>query len=152
MGSGQLGIDRLIAAVVETSHDPRGILWPVPLAPYEVLVMPLNVTDSETLRAAERLYDELAGLGIDVLLDDRDQRAGVKFYDADLVGIPLRVVLGPRRVKEGKLEIKWRWDPEPEVIELAGAARHVAELIQEERETGARLTTWQTSPPKGNAR
>ena len=152
MGSYQLGIDRLIAAVVETSHDERGILWPVSLAPYEVLVMPLNVSEPETRGAAERLYDELAALGIDVLLDDRDQRAGVKFYDADLVGVPLRVVLGPRRVKEGKLEIKWRWDAQPEVIELDGAARQIAELIQQERETGARFQTWQTSPQKGNAR
>jgi prolyl-tRNA synthetase len=151
MGSYQLGIDRLIAAVVETSHDERGIVWPVSLAPYEVLVMPLNVTEPETLDAAERLYDDLGALGIDVLLDDRDQRAGVKFYDADLVGVPLRVVLGPRRVKEGKLEIKWRWDAQPKVIELEGAACRIAELIGQERETGARLKTWQTSPQEGNA-
>jgi prolyl-tRNA synthetase len=151
MGSYQLGIDRLIAAVVETSHDERGIVWPLSLAPHEVLVMPLNVSDPQTLGAAERLYDELAALGIEVLFDDRDQRAGVKFYDADLVGVPLRVVLGPRRVKEGKLEIKWRWKAEPEVIELDGAARHVAGLIGQERETGARFKSWQTSPQEGNA-
>ncbi len=151
MGSYQLGIDRLIAAVAETSHDERGIVWPVSLAPYEVLVMPLNVTEPETRTAAEQLYDDLAAMGIDVLLDDRDQRAGVKFYDADLVGVPLRVVLGPRRVKEGKLEIKWRWHAQPEVIELEGAARQIAELIGQERETGARFKTWQTSPQEGNA-
>ena len=145
MGSYQLGVNRLVAAVAETSHDARGIVWPVALSPYEVLVVPLDVTESDTLAAAERLYDDLAAAGVDVLLDDRDQRAGVKFNDADLVGVPLRVVLGPRRVKEGKLEIKWRWEAEPDVIEIEGAARHVAELIRQERETGARFATWKTS-------
>ena len=151
MGACQLGIDRLIAAVVETSHDARGIVWPASMAPYEVLVMPLNVTDPETLAAAERIYDELAALGIDVLFDDRDQRAGVKFYDADLVGVPLRVVLGPRRVKQGELEIKWRWKDEPEVIKLEGAALQIAKLTEQERETGAGFRTWQTSLREGNA-
>jgi prolyl-tRNA synthetase len=151
MGSYQLGIHRLVAAVVEIRHDARGIVWPVVLAPYEVLLMPLDVTQTDTLATAEHLYDDLARAGIEVLLDDRDQRAGVKFHDADLVGVPLRVVLGPRRVKEGKLEIKWRWEAEPEVIEIEGAAGHVAELLRQERETGARFRAWQTSTNEGDA-
>jgi len=150
MGSYQLGISRLVAAVAETSHDARGIVWPVAIAPYEVLVVPLDVTEGDTFAAAERLHDDLAAAGVDVLLDDRDQRAGVKFNDADLVGVPLRVVLGPRRVKEGKLEVKWRWEAEPDVIEIDLAARRVAELIRRERETGARFRTWKTSRKKAD--
>ena len=150
MGSYQLGISRLVAAVAETSHDARGIVWPVALAPYEVLVVPLDATEGDTFAAAERLHDDLAAAGVDVLLDDRDQRAGVKFNDADLLGVPLRVVLGPRRVKEGKLEVKWRWEAEPDVIEIDLAARHVGELIRRERETGARFRTWKTSRKETN--
>ena len=102
----------------------------------------------ETSAAAERLYEELVAAGIDVLLDDREHRVGVKFYDADLVGIPLRVVLGSRGLKEGKLEIKWRWDDEPEMIDLRTAAQQIAERVCKEREDGARFTRWKTSPRK----
>ncbi|MBN2021734.1 MAG: proline--tRNA ligase [Pirellulales bacterium] len=133
MGCYGIGINRIIAGLIETSHDAAGIIWPVALAPYEVTLVPLKVTDPETREAAERLHDELAALGVDVLLDDRDARAGVKFNDADLVGIPLRVVLGPRGLKEGNLEIKWRWDSEPQMIPLAGAAGRLAEMLGQER-------------------
>ena len=139
MGSYRLGINRLLAAVVETSHDRDGIIWPVTLAPYEVLVMPLKVTDPQSMQVADRLHDELATAGIDVLLDDRDLRPGVKFKDADLVGIPLRVVIGERGLKQGQLEIKWRWDPDREMIDVDGAAEKIAAWIQREREDGARF-------------
>ncbi|NLE39169.1 MAG: proline--tRNA ligase, partial [Pirellulaceae bacterium] len=110
MGCYGIGINRIIAGLIETSHDDNGIIWPVALAPYEVILVPMKVTDDETMKTTESLYDGLREAGVDVLLDDRDARAGVKFNDADLIGIPLRVVLGPRGLKEGKLEIKWRWD------------------------------------------
>ena len=89
------------------------------------------------MKVAEQLHDAAARPpAIDVLLDDRDCRAGVKFKDADLIGFPLRVVIGERGLKEGKLEIKWRWDEKPEMIDLAGAAEEIAGVIRQERATG----------------
>jgi prolyl-tRNA synthetase len=139
MGCYGIGIARILAGLIETSHDANGIVWPISLAPYEVLLVPLKVTDEETMNAAGRLHDELSAAGIEVLLDDRDSRAGVKFKDADLVGIPLRVVLGPKSLQEGKLELKWRWEEKPELIELAGATQRIVELVQEERQDNARF-------------
>ena len=139
MGCYGIGINRIIAGLVETNHDDAGIIWPVALAPYEVFLAPLKVTDAESMKVADQLHDELQKAGVEVLLDDRDVRAGVKFKDADLIGIPLRVVLGPRGLAEGKLEIKWRWDAEPEMINLAGAAERIAEIIREERVAGTRF-------------
>jgi prolyl-tRNA synthetase len=134
MGCYGIGINRIIAALVETSHDENGIIWPMSLAPYEVLVSPINVNQAEVRDAAEKLYAELTAAGIEVLLDDRDQRPGVKFKDGDLVGIPLRVVVGGRGLQQGQLELKWRDKPEPELIALAGAAGAIAGLIQERRD------------------
>jgi len=144
-GSYQLGVSRLLAAMVETGHDARGIIWPVGLAPYEVLVLPLGAAQSGSIAVAERLYDDLSAAGIDVLLDDRDARAGAKFHDADLVGVPLRVVVGPRGLEDGDLEIKWRWDEEPQTVALDAASERITELILTEREEGARLKNRQTS-------
>ncbi len=139
MGCYGIGVNRIIASLVETCHDDSGILWPVALAPYEVLVVPLKVTDEETAKVANRLHDDLTAAGIEVLLDDRDARAGVKFKDADLIGIPLRVVIGPRGLKQGQLEVKWRWDAEPEMIELGTAAETLTEWIREERQDSGRF-------------
>jgi prolyl-tRNA synthetase len=139
MGCYGIGINRIIAGLIETSHDSAGIIWPMALAPYEVEIVPLNVTDEETVRLAEKLHEGLTAAGVDVLLDDRDARAGVKFKDADLIGIPLRVVIGPRGLKEGKLEIKWRWDGKPEMIALDGAVEAIAELVCQERSTASRF-------------
>jgi len=88
------------------------------------------------------LHDRLAAAGVEVLLDDRECRAGVKFKDADLVGFPLRVVIGERGLKEGKLEVKWRWSRESEKIDLVGAADLIAEWVRQERLTGARFREW----------
>jgi len=139
MGCYGIGINRILAALIETNHDDKGIVWPVALAPYELLIVPLRADDEESMRIAGRLHDELTAAGVDVLLDDRDARAGVKFNDADLIGIPLRVVLGPKSLKQGNLEVKWRWGAEPEMIPLAGAAETLAEWIGEERSTGERF-------------
>jgi len=141
MGCYGIGINRIIASLVETSYDKGGIVWPVSLAPYEVLLVPLKVTDAETMGVSDRLHDELAAAGIEVLLDDRDHRAGFKFKDADLVGIPLRVVIGERGLKQGNLEIKWRWDVQPELIPIDGAAEKIAQLVRDERETLSRFKT-----------
>jgi prolyl-tRNA synthetase len=130
MGCYGIGVNRIIAGLVETQHDENGIVWPMSLAPYHVIVTPLNVKQADVLEAAEKLYAELQAAGVDVLLDDRDQRPGVKFKDADLIGIPLRVVVGDRGLKEGKLELKWRTKADAEMIPLAGAAEAIASLVQ----------------------
>jgi prolyl-tRNA synthetase len=131
MGCYGIGVNRIIAALIETKHDANGILWSMALAPYQVLVVPLNVQTEEVMQTAVRLHDELETAGIDVLLDDRDQRAGVKFKDGDLIGIPLRVVVGDRGLKEGKLEIKWRHEEKPTMIALEGAAEEIARLVRD---------------------
>ena len=139
MGCYGIGVNRIIAGLVETNHDKDGIIWPMALAPYEVLLVPVKVPDEPSMKVAQQLHDQLAAAGIDVLLDDRDCRAGVKFKDADLIGIPLRVVIGERGLKEGKLEIKWRWDKAAQQIELDDAAEALAELIRTERRSAARF-------------
>ena len=133
MGCYGIGINRIVAALVETSHDENGIIWPMSLAPYEVILNPLNVREDDVMLAANRLYEELSAAGIEVLLDDRDQRPGVKFKDADLIGIPLRVVIGGRSLSAGQLEIKWRWESEAKTVPLDGAAVAIASMIQEQR-------------------
>ncbi|NLF07427.1 MAG: proline--tRNA ligase, partial [Pirellulaceae bacterium] len=136
MGCYGIGVNRIIAGLVEISHDADGIIWPVSLAPYEIAIVPVKVPDDALMAAAVKLHDRLAAAGIDVLLDDRDCRAGVKFKDADLIGAPLRVVIGQRGLQEGKLEIKWRWDKDSNHIALEGAAESLADMIREERAAG----------------
>jgi prolyl-tRNA synthetase len=113
------------------------------LAPYEVLLTPVKVPDEPSMKVAQQLHEQLTAAGIDVLLDDRDCRAGVKFKDADLIGAPLRVVIGDRGLKEGKLEIKWRWDKEAEKIDLDNAAETLIELIRKERREATRFLSRQ---------
>jgi len=139
MGCYGIGINRLLAATVETSHDEHGIVWPVSLAPYEVLLVPMKAGDEQTAGVVDELGEKLNDAGIEVLVDDRDARAGVKFNDADLIGVPLRIVIGPRGLKEGKLEVKWRWEKEAEMIDLSTAAETVAGWIAEERGSAARF-------------
>jgi prolyl-tRNA synthetase len=139
MGCYGIGVNRIIAGLIETSNDKDGIVWPVALAPYEVLVVPVKVPDEASMKAAQGLHDQLTAASIDVLLDDRDCRAGVKFKDADLIGVPLRVVIGDRGLKEGKLEVKWRWEKDAQKIDLSGAAETLADWIRQERQDGARF-------------
>ncbi|MGO9112824.1 MAG: proline--tRNA ligase [Thermoguttaceae bacterium] len=139
MGCYGIGINRIIAALIETCHDANGIIWPMTLAPYEVLLSPVKVTDPATKEATERLYNELTAAGIEVLLDDRDVRAGVKFKDADLIGIPLRVVISERGLKDGRLEMKWRWGKQADLIDLAGAIQTITELVIDERRGNKRF-------------
>ncbi|MBN2579927.1 MAG: proline--tRNA ligase [Pirellulales bacterium] len=139
MGCYGIGVNRILAALIETSHDENGILWPMTLAPYEVVVIPVKVPDEKLMAAAVKLHDELAAQGVEVLLDDRDHRAGVKFKDADLIGVPLRIVVGDRGLKEGKLEAKWRWEKDSKLIDLAAAAETIADQIRQERLDNARF-------------
>jgi len=137
MGCYGIGVNRILAALVETRHDASGIVWPLALAPYEVIVVPLKVERDDVMAAANRLHEELTAAGVDTLIDDRDQRPGVKFKDADLIGIPLRVVVGERGLKDQQLEVKWRTDADPTMIALDGAAKKITEMLQERRKAEA---------------
>jgi prolyl-tRNA synthetase len=111
MGCYGIGVTRVVAAAIEQNHDERGIIWPEPLAPFLVVLVPLNLQKSPRVReAADRLYAELASAGIEVLLDDRDARPGSKFADAELIGIPHRIVIGERGLDAGTLEYRHRRD------------------------------------------
>ena len=129
MGCYGIGVSRLMAAAIEQHHDDDGILWPMSIAPYQVILTPLG-KEAGPLQAAESLYDELRALGVEALLDDRAERPGVKFKDADLLGIPLRVTIGQRGLDAGMLELKRRDAKEAEKVPLA--------------ETAARVATWVT--------
>ncbi|HXX54443.1 MAG TPA: proline--tRNA ligase, partial [Thermodesulfovibrionales bacterium] len=108
MGSYGIGPARIAAAVIEQNHDKDGIVWPKSIAPFDCEIVPLNMKDKRTSEVAESLYRDLTGKGMEVLLDDRDERAGVKFKDADLIGIPTQIILGEKNIKEGLVEIKDR--------------------------------------------
>ncbi len=130
MGCNGLGIGRTIAAAIEQGHDENGIIWPRPLAPFEVLLITLGPQNEEVAQAAENLYNELLGHNIEVLYDDRKERPGVKFNDADLIGIPVRVVIGQRGLKEGKVEVSLRRDREKLPVPVADAASKVIEMLE----------------------
>ena len=108
MGCYGIGVSRTMAAAIEQNNDEYGIIWPRAIAPYEVLVVPVNAKTPEQLALAEEIYTELQQAGADVLLDDRKERAGVKFKDADLIGYPLRVTIGPKALEEDQIEVKIR--------------------------------------------
>ena len=137
MGCYGIGVNRIVAGLAETSHDANGLIWPLAIAPYEVLVIPLNVDDPEVMSIAERYYRELQDAGVDVLLDDRDARPGFKFKDADLIGIPLRLVIGGKGLKEGLAEVKWRTNTEPSKIPVDTAVASVLRLLAERRAADA---------------
>jgi prolyl-tRNA synthetase len=130
MGCYGIGVGRTMAAAVEQNNDRHGIIWPMPIAPFQVLVTTVNPKEDEVRLAAERLYEELQGLGIEVLLDDRDERPGSKFKDADLIGIPLRVTVGSRGIKEGALELQQRVSGERSMLPVDEAATTIAALVQ----------------------
>jgi prolyl-tRNA synthetase len=112
MGCYGIGVGRTVAAAIEQNHDKDGIIFPIPISPFEVTILPLQVHETAVIETAERIYTELLDHDIDVLLDDRDERAGVKFKDADLLGAPVRVIVGLKGVKKGQIEIKLRSESE----------------------------------------
>jgi prolyl-tRNA synthetase len=133
MGCYGIGIGRTLAAVAERCHDEHGLVWPMSIAPYEVVVSVLNPTDPRTSETGARLYDALRAAGVDVLLDDRDERPGVKFKDAELIGIPYRLTVGPKGLEQGKVEIVRRRGGARREVDVAKAADHVIESVLEER-------------------
>jgi len=125
MGSYGIGPSRLLAAIIEASHDENGIIWPEAVAPFQVALINMKVGDEACDDACEKLYDELTKAGVEVLYDDTDQRAGSKFATADLIGLPWQVVVGPRGVKSGEAEIKNRKTGEREALPLADVAKRL---------------------------
>ncbi|MDI6738853.1 MAG: proline--tRNA ligase [Candidatus Edwardsbacteria bacterium] len=132
MGSYGIGIERIAACVIEQSHDKDGIVWPLAVAPYQVVITLINAKNAETVNAAEELYRELVNARIDVLLDDRDERPGYKFKDADLIGIPLRINVGEKGLKEGLLEIKRRSDGQVIKVPPQQVKQKIHELLSVE--------------------
>jgi len=133
MGSYGIGVGRVMASIVEACHDANGIIWPITVAPFEVVISVLNPNEVETQEAGERIYEALRAQGIDVIIDTRDERPGVKFKDAELVGIPYRITIGPRGLAEKKVEFVRRRDGTKRELPLDRAAETVAEAVLEER-------------------
>jgi prolyl-tRNA synthetase len=129
MGSYGIGPARIAAAAVEQGNDDNGIVWPPAIAPYQVMVLPVNVKDVKSMDAAEEMYTALEEKGFEVLLDDREERAGIKFKDADLLGIPWRVVIGEKNLKEGLVELKERRTGAVEKVRTEGAVDRIAEKL-----------------------
>jgi prolyl-tRNA synthetase len=130
MGCYGIGIGRTAAAAIEQNHDGDGIIWPMPLAPFQVIVTMLNPNDESVFTAGEKLYQDLLDEGVEVLLDDRDERPGSKFKDADLLGIPLRVNVGARSLKEQSFELQERRSGERIMLPIEGAAATIAEQVR----------------------
>ena len=133
MGCYGIGVNRIIAGLAETCHDENGLVWPMSVAPYEVELIPLNVNDADVMSHADRIYERLTVSGIDVLMDDREARPGFKFKDADLIGIPLRIVVGGKGLKDGIAEVKWRSGGEAARVPLDQVVEQVLELVEAER-------------------
>jgi prolyl-tRNA synthetase len=131
MGCYGIGVSRIVAASIEQSHDQDGIIFPLPIAPFEVIILPLQMHEKEVVEVANNLYQGLVEQGMDVLIDDRDTRAGGKFKDADLLGIPLRVTIGDRGLKKNQVEIKERADSEIKMVPVQDALTTITHRVQE---------------------
>ena len=131
MGCYGIGIGRTVAAAIEQNHDENGIVFPIPIAPFQVTVLPLQTHKPEVVEAAEAIYRELMDAGLDVLLDDRDERAGVKFNDADLLGTPVRVTVGLRGIKAGQVEVKLRHQAESIQVPVSDAVASIRRMVKE---------------------
>jgi prolyl-tRNA synthetase len=131
MGTYGIGVGRTLASVIEQSHDANGIVWPMSIAPYQVIVTPVNMQDEEQVKAAENLYHELSK-HYQVLLDDRDERPGVKFKDADLIGIPVRVTVGKSLKETQQVEVKERQKADKELVALADTVKKIGEIYEKQ--------------------
>ena len=132
MGCYGIGIGRTVAACIEQNFDSNGIIWPMPLAPFSVIVTPVNIKESDVMKASESIYSELLACGVESIMDDRDERAGVKFKDADLIGIPLRIVVGSKNLANGQVELKVRRSGESRLYETGKIVDEVRKIITEE--------------------
>jgi prolyl-tRNA synthetase len=134
MGCYGIGINRILASAIELGNDNNGIIWPISIAPFEVLVTAVNQDDEKVAQVAEDIYQQLLNSGIDVLLDDRFLRGGVKFKDADLIGMPIRVTVGKKSVAEGSVEIKLRCESQSQKVPIEKAADKTIELVSSLKE------------------
>ncbi len=132
MGCYGIGLNRIMASAIEAHHDDGGIIWPMSIAPFQVLILALDPKEEDVMNTARALHDELEAAGIDVLLDDRDERAGFKFKDADLIGIPVRVTIGRKGLADGVVELKRRAGDEIDKIAPGTAAARVKEMVKGE--------------------
>ena len=130
MGCYGIGISRTLQAVIEQSNDADGIVWPWSVAPWQVLVINLDPQDAAASDVAKRLATAAEQAGADVLVDDRAERPGVKFKDADLIGLPLRLTVGGRGLKEGIFELKWRHEKEVKKVPLVDAEQTIAQAVR----------------------
>ena len=130
MGCYGIGVGRTVAATIEQNHDKDGIIFPIPISPFEVIVLPLQIHETSVIEAAEVIYAELLDNDVDVLLDDRDDRAGVKFNDADLLGTPVRVTVGLRGIRNGQVEIKLRTEPKTINVAVKDASTTIMEKVK----------------------
>ncbi len=131
MGCYGIGVTRILGAAIEQNFDDRGIIWPEAIAPFEVVLCPMGYDRSESVRAeTDKLYAQLSEAGIDVILDDRGERPGVMFADWELIGVPHRLVIGERGLKEGKVEYQARRDAEPTLLPIEEAAAFAAAKIR----------------------
>ncbi len=133
MGCYGIGVGRTMAATIEQNFDENGIIWPVPVAPYEVVILPLQIKDEKVVEAAEKAYEAFKAAGIDVVIDDRNERAGFKFKDADLIGYPVQVVFGGRSVENGQAEVKFRASGEKVEMPLEDVVGDICAWIEERR-------------------
>ncbi|MEK6264447.1 MAG: proline--tRNA ligase [Clostridium sp.] len=126
MGCYGIGINRTMAAIIEQHHDENGIKWPMSVAPYQVVVVPVSIKDENQMKIAEEIYNDMKSLGVEVLMDDRNERVGVKFKDLDLIGIPIRITVG-KKSAEGKIEFKLRNEIDNEILETSSIIDRVRE-------------------------
>ncbi len=129
MGCYGIGVGRTLAAAIEQNHDEKGIIFPLPLAPFQVVLLPLQMHDSQVVETSETIYRDLVAGGVDVIMDDRDERPGVKFNDADLVGIPLRVTVGAKSLKSGQIELKARREENGSLLDIPNAASGIMKKL-----------------------
>ena len=131
MGCYGIGIGRTMAAAIEQCHDPDGIIWPISIAPFEVVVVPLNMMENGLVETADRLYESLKQKNVDVLIHDKDERAGVKFKDADLIGIPIRVTVGAKGIAKNQIDVKMRHQKNEHQIPLDQAPSEILKIRNE---------------------
>ncbi|MFC1807670.1 proline--tRNA ligase [Candidatus Omnitrophota bacterium] len=129
MGCYGIGVNRIVAAAVEQSNDKYGIIWPIPIAPYQVIILSLNADDERVVSASENLYQQMQQDGVDALLDDRNISAGIKFKDADLIGIPIQVVVGAKNIVKSVVEVKLRSEQDKKQISLHETAQEIKALL-----------------------
>ena len=126
IGHYDIGINRIMASIIEQHHDENGIKWPLAVAPYQVVVVPVSTKDEEQMRVAEEIYNSLKAIGVEVIMDDRNERVGVKFKDLDLIGIPIRITTG-KSISDGNVEFKLRWGKENEIVKIDSVIDRVKE-------------------------